>query len=210
MTGQTHRRRRNRQGQSMIEMLMILPFLALILGLIFFFGWSMTHQQQVVSATRYGAWRGVDSGQWPGEAQVNDAWFEQQAGPLDVDYPVGPSQTVDEFVLVLGQADDRAAMLAEEAIGNRAPKNNRAEISAEFASNVGLYSRFQGPIVRDHSREGRPWRRGQMALEVSDAGAPISLPAEYFFNDLDEILQSIPDPGTSVGTTFRDLYVSRW
>ncbi|MFW6066153.1 MAG: TadE family protein, partial [Planctomycetota bacterium] len=51
-------------GVALAETVMVIPLLALVLGLTFFFGWVMTNQQRVRQASRYAAWRRVvrDSG----------------------------------------------------------------------------------------------------------------------------------------------------
>jgi hypothetical protein len=54
---------RRRRGAAILEFLLVLPFLAFLLTLIFFFGWARTNQQHVEAAARYVSWRDLHNGE---------------------------------------------------------------------------------------------------------------------------------------------------
>ena len=210
MTTRGSNRRHRCKGQAMIEFVLVVPLLALVLGLTFFFGWAMKNQQRVAVSDRYAVWRGVTAGDWVGGGAINRRILENKADAVAVDYHGGPPTTVTRFVNTFVNVGPEAEALAGEIFSARCPGSHWADVQAHFPSDVGLYSRFAGAITGNHVREGREWRRGEMAFEWNEGGGQISLLSIEYFGDLDATLAGIPAPGNTVGDTFRNLYLVRW
>ena len=210
MTTRGSNRRHRRKGQAMIEFVLVVPLLALVLGLTFFFGWAMKNQQRVAVSNRYAVWRAVTARDWVAGGAINNRILENKGDAVTVDSRGGPTTTVTRFVNSFVNVGPEAGALAGEIFSARCPGSHGADVQAHFPSDGGLYSRFGGAITGNYVREGREWRRGEMAFEWNDGGRQISLLSIGYFGALDATLAGIPAPGESVGHTFRNLYLVRW
>ncbi len=166
------RRLPHRRGAVMIEFALVLPFLALIIGLTFFFGWSMVNQQHVRSAHRYLVWRdfyGWDDPNRPNanpltrEETLNRDFFAGGANPLSLhgSHSVTPD-AIEGLLNAAGSGSSDAYDLAVDSVQNRFPHGLRASVHADFPTTVALWQRFTGTIEGRHDREGRCWRRHEV------------------------------------------------
>lgn len=187
----------------MIEFVLCVPLIALVLGLTFFFGWSMKNQQRVIVSARYTAWKPILSGTTPGPGDLNETFFGDQADEVSVDLDPGPGDTLTDYAQQAGsQYGATVETLATELAVERFPGCHRAGLGAEFSSDVGIWSAFTGPITRNHIRDGIEWRRGQAWQEQAVA--------DQFYSSFDSALSGIPAPADELAQMFRDLYLQGW
>lgn len=194
-----------RRGAALLEFVMVFPFMGVLLGLIFFFGFAMTNQQNVKATDRYLCWRsirGAESLDHAGQSWhkvLNRRMFDDKAGHISRSSRQGPVETLEDLVERVGEFSQRAQTLAEEATDGW-PKSRSQKVSANFPTDVTLWEWFKGSIRNRHDREGNEWYRGKVSyLE------PIR---NQFLSDLDETVRSIPD-GKLQGN-IRKLYTKRW
>ena len=113
--GRTIRRRRfRRRGTAVTEFVLVLPFLAIILALTFFFGWAMMHKQQVLVADRYSAWQRVETGAWPSEDRLNQVIFDSRALDVELSSELPVQETVEDLIAEAGQISRSTQVLAED------------------------------------------------------------------------------------------------
>jgi len=193
-----------RRGNVLMEFVLIIPLLATILGLTFFFGWAFTNQQHVKVSDRFQCWRRVRLGSSASVSQLNAWFFQNRANEetLEQGGGSGPTQTLRDLIDTVGNFSSRAEGLADGVVWNRAERGRRAMVAAEFPSDIGIYQQFTGKIRDDHTRDGREWRWRQLRCE------PVI--RDEFLSELDSVLESIPNPGDSLGEMARKLYLSAW
>jgi hypothetical protein len=183
----------------MIEFVMVVPLLALVIGLTFFFGKAMMDQQHVRISARYTAWNGMQNDEPNG---LNQRFFGDRAEGVAIHGGRGPLDTLEYLVDGADQVSREAGEYAEESVLRRFPKGWRGYVSAEFPSDVGAWQSFTGAIEREHLRDGVSWKRGQCS--------PSSAIVELFLEDLDEALENVSAPGEELAQTVRNLYRHGW
>jgi hypothetical protein len=198
---------RTRRGAALIEFVLVIPLLALVLGLTFFFGWSMRNQQRMRMAFRYAAWRRVHG---VGETlpspvssrEINRKFFGDAAAGVGVHFPRGPDQVLIDYVGEVSARSGRAGALAEELVLGHFPRGRGARGSAEFPTDVGLWQKFTGAIRASHVRDGVEWRRRQ-----AGCGSAVR---DMFLTTVDGAMSDVEAPGDSLAETVRGLYRSGW
>lgn len=190
----------------MLEFVLVVPLLATVLVLTFFFGWAMKNQQQTIVADRFAAWHGVLANDWPTGGQINTVSLSGQASTVTVEYPAGTGDVVNRLATEITAVGPEAAVLARDVYVLQCPQSHYANVSTVFPTSVGLWASMNGDISWSHIREGLEWRRGQMYFEEGSS----SFVSNTFYPSLDQALSSIPAPGDTVGTAFRRLYLMRW
>ena len=184
---------------------MVFPFLGMLLGLIFFFGFALTNQQNVKACARYLCWRNVrgarglarDGQTW--RQVLNGRMFDDKAAGISTSSKRGPGETLEGLVEKVGELSRRSETLAREATDGW-PKSRSQKSSARFPTDVTLWEWFKGSIGKRHVREGNEWHRGKVSyLE------PIR---SQFLSSLDQAVLGIPD-GT-LQNNIRKLYTKRW
>jgi hypothetical protein len=191
----------HRRGTALVEMVLVVPLLAGIIALIYFFGWSMGNQQKLRITDRYLAWRSVYGGSLTHD-QINDRFLDNKASYIDVDFAHSPSDTADELVTASGSYSQAARSLAEGTVLNRFPRGHTDRIVAEFPSSVGMWQKFTGAMQDGSGREGVEWRRGQAHLNPTLT--------DLFLRDVDTTVSGISDPGQQMGQMIRNLYLGGW
>ncbi len=153
-SGRTHRR-----GTALLEFVMAIPFLALLLGLTFFFGWSMKNQQHVKIADRYLAWRHVRTKEWKAD-RLNHRFFGETAERVSASRGHGPDDTLEDLVAEADHVSGRAGEMAGRLIPRRVHRGRSVRVGAVFPSDVGVWNRMDltGPITSHHVRDGVQWR----------------------------------------------------
>ena len=198
-----HAGRPRRKGSALIEMVMVIPLLATIIGLTFFFGWTMTNQQNVRISSRYTAWRRVRTTEDASGAKLNDLFFDDRADNIDIDRARGGGDTNATLSdLVDAQTDPSAQQLADDIIWSRCSRGRSAEVAAAFPSDVGMYQRFSGQIRGYHARDGRQWRR----IDPVNSHREVT---EVFLSSLDDRLTDL-EASTGLATMMRKLYLYDW
>jgi len=191
-----------------MEFVMIVPLIATIIGLTFFFGWAMKNQQRVKVSSRYHTWRRLYCGSYPKHRTegrtltLNEMMFNDEAGGVGTSGGQGPIDSLEELVSAVAEYGHGAQSqeLAEALVMEHCPRGQSGEVGAGFPTKVGIWERFQGSIHHRHTRDGKEWRRGQFSyLE------PIK---DLFLYELDEEIQAIAHP--QLRENLRRLYLKRW
>lgn len=216
-----HRRRRAR-GTALIELVMIVPLIALIIGLTFFFGRAMVNQQHVRAAARYAAWRDLHnrSAVADGESgapnvvhvdydHLNQTFFDGEASDpgagIRLHYLSGPSETLEDYAVYAGLNDATIGQLTEELALRTWPHGRGARVDAEFPSDVGLWNNLglTGMMTGRTLRDGMEWRYRQARNEPAVRDA--------FLMDVDSMFESMESTDAAgMGHTFRNLYLMRF
>ena len=192
-----------RRGTALVEFAMVIPLLALIIGLTFFFGWTMTNQQHVWVSSRYAAWRQVRPGDAVGNARLNSVFFEDRAADVGIERGLGQAETLAELVAAVGQMGQAAEQHAGMVVWNRCPRGRTATVAAEFPSDVGLWRRFSGAIRGYHARDGRQWRCANgvtCEVELRD----------QFLLSLDSMVEQMQSARHGLGERLRRTYLESW
>ncbi len=194
-----------RRGTAIFEFVLVVPILAVVLGLTFFFGWVMMHKHQVLAANRYSAWQRVTTGVWPSEDRLNSVAFNNRATSVifSSEAPVGA--TADELIFEAGNISPRTRVLAEELIVEHYPPGLRAHVSADFNPQQALWQNVMEDmydIHYRHGREGVTWRRDEVSCWLA-------LRDLYYF-ELDESLGLISAPAAPMAQMIRGLYLTGW
>jgi len=197
---------------------MVIPVMALIIGLTFFFGWSMDNQQHVKISDRYATWRELlNRADWardPNYANrepevtsgtLNDLFFSQRASQVTIDRNNGPSETLRGLVDYVGTGSGRAEAFAQTMVMDLWPRGLSTEVGADVPATVSLWQQLglTGPIKAQHGRDGLQWR-------LREAHSPWDPLRDQFLLPLDSVLTTIPVPGDLWGRTMRGLYASGW
>lgn len=198
-------RARGRAGTAMVEFVMTIPLIALIIGLTFLFGWSLTNKQHLSVSDRYLAWRQVRAGGAPGAQGINEAFFDGRAGHVDIRFSPGPDEAVHEWIDAADENNRAAGQLAHIFMTEHCPLpfSRRVTVSADFPPPVAAWEKFEGDLYSRHLREGLEWRRAHHAA----CEEPLR---EQFLGPLDAALGGIRRPGDGLAATFRALYRVRW
>jgi len=182
----------------MTEFVLVLPFLAIITALTFFFGWALMHKHQVVTASRYSAWRKVEAGTWPTEEELNEICFNNQATEVGLS-PGGEGwETARDLADEAGAFSAYAEELAERLVLDRFPKGRRAHVSADFGRSQAFWQNFTGAMHSRHGREGITWRRDEVRCW--------STLRDLYYHDLDESLRGV----NGMAEMIRRLYLAPW
>lgn len=198
MIGQSGKCRR--RGSALLECVMIVPFVATIVSLTYFFGWAMRNQQQVFVSDRYLAWRSVRGAGWRPDESLNEFMFDNRAGNIHQSGGDGPDDTRDDLIEATDERDRNAGVLAETAV-NQWPGGRSTSVSVSFPTDDGgLWTMFKGSIPHTHAREGVEWRRGQVSY--------LKTIRDKFLINLHSAVSNIPD-GT-LQSNLKALYEKRW
>ena len=189
----------------MAEFVIAVPFLAIVLGLTFFFGWVMMHKHQVLVANRYSVWQRVDTGAWPSEGNLNHVAFNDRASSVSLSSENPVADTTGDLVTNAGNISPRAEVLAEELINTHYPPGRRVHVSADFNPRKALWQNAMNDmydIHHRHGREGVSWRR-------SEASCWPVLRNQYY-SELDELLERVSSPTDQMADMIRGLYLAGW
>jgi hypothetical protein len=186
----------------MVEFTLVVPLLAIILGLTFFFGWAYLHKHQVIIASRYATWQRVEKGTWPAEEKLNDLCFAKRAMNVQFEAMGGKRETARDLHAEVGAESHRAETFADELLMTRFPGGRRGHVSARFSSNRALWQQFRGHIHDHHAREGITWRRDEVNCWP--------LLRDQYYWDLDGRLRRVPAPGDGMARVVRKLYLAHW
>ncbi|MEI7834945.1 MAG: TadE/TadG family type IV pilus assembly protein [Planctomycetota bacterium] len=193
--------KRHRRGAVMLETVMILPFLAVIIGLTFFFGRAIRNQQQVQVTARHMAWRNLAGG-WPGydtPAIYNQAFYQGRANPCGDAGGGGLDPVRTDYIQKTDDASARAGKLANQAVTSWSDGVSDTA-SAGFPTEVGMWKWFKGDTHHSHSREGVEWRRGQVSY--------LETIRDQFLMNLHHAVLNLPD--MTLQANLQALYLQRW
>lgn len=201
------RRAARQRGTVLMEFVLVIPMLAGIIALTYFFGWAMKNQQRVRAANRYAAWRWVHGQHDVSEMNLNQNFFDSKAGSVSVNgWGGGPTDTLSDKVDVVRDQTPRCGDVVDQCVlgTDHWPHGCSAGIGASFPTNVTLWQWLvdEGGIRGHHVREGVEWRRHQARIEE-----PL---CEEFYSDLNQALGSVPAPGDGLGEMARRLFLAAW
>lgn len=202
MTGR-RQARLSRRGAAMIEFVMIIPMLAMIIGLTFFFGWTMANRLNVRESSRYASWRHVRTEQPVGARKLNDEFFDNRATNIGLRRGLGTEATIEDLIAAAGTFGNLHAAFTDAVIWNCGHQGRTVRVRARFPSDVGLYRRFQGRLSSYHSRDGRQWRR-------QDDLTPEEEVRDIFLSDLDNALKGLEAGGSRLAKVMRVTYLNKW
>ena len=198
---------RPRRGAAMIEMVLVIPFLAFMIGVIYFFGWAMMHQQHVKVSDRYASWRAVYGGGTTGD-NLNDYFFRNQGTNIELAYEAAPGDTAatyDDYLAAASRMGQMPAGLADRTVvqGNQGfSRGHYTNVAAEFPHRSGVSSLYKGQIRAGAGRQGLEWRRAH-ANEVAAL-------VDQFLGDVDSAMNGVPGDGNAMGQVVRRLYLDGW
>ncbi len=187
----------------MIEFIFILPFLAMILALIFFFGFAMMNQQEVKVSARHGAWRHIRGPSDLDGLGINNNFFNGRAAmPIAVTITDTHPDGMDRFVQQSGAYGQGGQLLADYMVHHSFPLGVWYQVSATFPTTVGAWNKFQGSIQGIAARDGVEWRYRQAYFNEAVM--------QNYLTDVDSMLTGIPAPGNGMGAMLRNLYSAPW
>lgn len=191
------------KGTATIEFVMVIPLLGIVVGLTFFFGWTMMHKHQALIAGRHAAWRRIETGSWPSEGDLDAVCFAGEAANVQLSGSSGGlQQTAADLVTEVGLQDALAEPLARQLLLSRFPAGRRAHVAASFDSDQPLWERFTGHINSRHGREGVTWRREEVNCW--------STLRDQYYNDFDAGLSGVGAPANGMAQMVRRLYLADW
>ena len=193
---------RRARGTAMIEFVMIIPFLGLILGLTFFFGWALMHKHQVVVADRYAAWKRIETGGWPSEDEINTKCFMNRASDVSLSTGHVGRETAEDLAAAADAQGPEVGELATRMVVEPFPVGRQAEVYAKFDADHALWQKFKGYIHHSHRREGITWRRDEVR--------PWASLKDLYLSELDDRLNGIPAPADGMAQMIRRLYLEHW
>ncbi len=202
MKYRTTRSLTGRRGAAMVEFVMILPLLALVWSLTWFFGWELVNKEHVRMSNRWAVWRTVRGAGEPVPQQLSDNFFKDKAINVGMTTGSGPDKTLQALVTEAGKISQPAQMWTQSLVIDRFPHGFTANVTAEFPTTNTAWSRFTGAITGMHGRDGVEWRRAQARCE--DALQ------QEFLDSLDSTLENISSPGDTLASEFRNLYRGGW
>ena len=195
--------RRSRGGSALIEFVLIIPLMAMIIGLTFFFGWTMANRLHVRESSRYAAWRHARTDQAVGSGKLNDDFFENRATDIGLTRGLGTEESIDDLIAAAETYGNEHAVFADAVIRRCGHLGRTVRVRARFPSDVGLYRRFQGRLASYHSRDGKQWRREDDLTPEQDV-------RDVFLRDLDEALQALENSGSRMAKVMRITYLNKW
>ena len=187
----------------MIEFVMIIPMIAMIIGLTFFFGWMMANRLQVRESSRYAAWRHARTDQAVGAGKLNDEFFQHRATDVGMTRGLGAEETINDLIAAAGTFGNTHAVFADAVIWNCGHQGRTVRVRAKFPSDVGLYRRFQGRLASYHARDGKQWRREDDLTPERDV-------RDVFLADLDDALEALESGGSRMAKVMRVTYLNKW
>ena len=195
--------RRSRGGSALIEFVMIIPLMAMIIGLTFFFGWTMANRLHVRESSRYASWRHARTDQAVGSGQLNNDFFENRATDIGITRGLGTEETIDDLISAAATQGNEHATFADSVIWGCGHQGRTVRVRAKFPSDVGLYRRFQGRLASYFSRDGKQWRREDDLTPEQDV-------RDVFLADLDQALQALENSGSRMAKVMRITYLNKW
>jgi len=194
---------RSRRGAALIEFVMIIPMLAMIIGLTFFFGWTMANRLHVRESSRYAAWRHVRTKSAVGSGRLNEAFYDHRGTNIGITRGLGTEETIDDLITAAGTMGSEHATFADSVIWGCGHQGRTVRVRAKFPSEVGLYRRFQGRLASYHARDGRQWRREDDLTPEQDV-------RDVFLSDLDQALYALENGGSRMAKVMRITYLNKW
>jgi hypothetical protein len=189
-------------GTALIEFVMTIPFLAVVISLTFFFGWSLKNQQEVKVSDRYLAWSDTTRGGAPSATDINVAFFETKAVNVRTDYNNSPSASTDTLNDMVSKAGQVARPVAQYMADN-SPHACSVSVGADFPPPTSTpWKQFTGQMTGDYAREGVEWRHTQASCEPAIIN--------QYLDPMDRMFVNMQGPASSLAGIFRGLYNSSW
>ena len=211
---------RHLRAVAMMEMCFALPFLFLVISLVFYFGRGLTRVQNAQIMDRYEAWRLAGGGPGPdGRTQyMNEAFFARKATSLEhtVTTYFPPDAGNDLIAATAGFSGD-TQNLVTLALG-QFPTGQTVQFTTTFDSSIRLWKNFERPVVHGHTVLDNDWKFATAWVKPKDqwvqafrANDPwMLLPVrDQFFMDLDNSLTNLVTQGNGLAQFLQSLYTER-
>lgn len=186
-----------------MEMVMLIPFMAMLIGLTFFFGWTMANRLHVRESSRYAAWYHARTDSAVGSTTLNDKFYDNRGQDIGLTRGLGTEETIEDLIAAAGTYGNVHAEFADSVIWNRCQQGRTVRVQAKFPSDVGLYRRFQGRLSSYHSRDGKQWRREDDLTPEQDV-------TDVFLSGLDNELRTLESNGSRLAKVMRVTYLNKW
>ncbi len=149
-------------GTAMAETVLVLPFVLVVLALLFFFGMSFSRVERGAVMDRYEAWRHVARAPGPAaggdDAVLNSLAYGGNAATLDItrtrDFPPDATELWHEAA---ANANADAGPLVQGML-DQLPTGVRVTQHVKHASTVPLYQKLMGTVHHQHTRLDGDWR----------------------------------------------------
>ena len=219
------------RGTAMTEMILVLPFLMLILAMVFYFGRGMVRVQRTQSMGRYEVWRSTARAPGPHYSEpsgiphgplLNDTFFAGNAESITDHHwhqhhwhAWFPDDVYDKLEdEAQGVASDTGE-LVEEAL-DAFPTGRTIRLSAQHEESVPLWKQFNKSIRHRHTRIDHEWKfannwTGSGPNARYRGGGTWMMPEvrDVFMMDLDEPLEQLQDGGNYMAGNIRGIYTRR-
>lgn len=218
-----------RGGAVIMEMVLVLPLLAVVLALMFYLGRGMVRVQRTAMAARSAAWSQVGRGPGPGtEAdQLNQMFFAGNAESVEVSqdgyFPTDAESQLAQFAdLYSGETGALVRSTLE-----RMPNGCRVQLTVTHSEAAAVWQRFDGPSRHRHTRIEHEWRHAAGWRLRGEADQPawpshglwypqgpgasnLAAVPDTFFPDFDTLLVNLdaPGPAATMPRMIRGLYLA--
>lgn len=205
------------RGAAMTEMVLALPTLALVLALIFIFGFNTERLVKSAAVPTEEARRASQGLAGPGtdydnaglpqgdHENLDNAWFADDPGQLTVRTVRTPLSAAEEHWLrTTAAVSEEAAALMQQQF-DRFPAAVRVTAEVNHDGDSSLADRFAGPITRQHTVIHSGWRRADHTLDLGPgpwgtwyrtAGIDVSdLVSEQYFDEFTSSIRGRAESG---------------
>ena len=222
-------------GAVMTEMVLAMPFLLLVLSLLFFLGRGMVRLQRAWVMDRYEAWREVARSWGPasndplGSPQLNDTFFAGRATAISQSTDGWfPDNARDELESAAGAFSGDTQSLVREAHDAFADGRS-VRLTTQHSESMTLWKQFDHTYAHRHSRIEHEWKfmnrwigagasqerpRGEDddgIVHGAGSDGPWMLPEtrDVFMLDIDEPLRNLQEGGNYLAGSVRAIYTAR-
>lgn len=210
-----------RRGTAMFEMLLALPFILIVLAMIWHFGRNSVRVQRNQGMTRYQAWREAGHGPSPsvdhvnGNPQMNDTFFGNSADTINHS---GNSyfydDASDQWTEYARQISDQTGQLAAEMVEGLASGRTATFATRHDTSNRFL-SKFNGAVRDSHTVIDHDWKfvnganwRADSYNQTGPRASNLGPIRDAFYDDFDQGLEGLADADNPFARTVRGLYLN--
>ena len=201
----------------MVETVLVLPFVLLILALLFFFGMSFSRVERGAVLDRYEAWRHVARAPGPSaggdNAHLNSLAYGGNAASLDIDRTRHfPSDATDPWLAAAANATWDAGPLAEGMV-DTLPTGVRVRQGVKHDSSVPVYQQLMGKVRHQHVRLDGDWRFVN-GIQFKDGRwqpgqphvNPLATLRDQYFLDFEDALQPHLDADNPLANILHTYY----
>lgn len=201
----TRKNHAKNKGTATIELLLIAPFLAGLVILIFFMGWGSVNILNLQESNRYVAWRstyGYDSHPQTVPDRLNSYFMGNSAVNVTIDAHAGPTGTIDSYKSQARTDSADAGDLAD-LLTSYTPNGATHTVTADFPASVPLWRMFTGNVNRTSGRERQEWLHRSGATQRR---AVIQL----YMTETESLFAGVGGKGAPMAAHVRSWYSNGW